>query len=274
MRSRTSRTAWPRRGRNANVSFLKIVCHLSSERKQRIIADSLRSNARLFGGLLTSWTSYPLHNALCDLIKHRQINYIDRITLLRIATVSSGPDDSAIHGMTRAHSPRMRARDLAAWPARALTLDLPEAREQGMPDARCTGGLVCNGLERSAHEHTGSAEALRHSLRNGFTAYTCSSRRRIPLATVASGLRLVWSPVGPTRLRRLDISHGCQNHTTSPYAAPSPAISPDEMPAKIRGEGLETPVACAAEGSLTGEPALQPRSRPTPLRPPHPTPRP
>jgi hypothetical protein len=76
-------------------------------------------------------------------------------------------------------------------------------------------------VEGKAHEHTGSAEALRHSLRNGFTAYTCSSRRRIPLASVASGLRFVLSPVGPTRLRRLDISHGCQNHTTSPYAAPS-----------------------------------------------------
>jgi hypothetical protein len=39
--------------------------------------------------------------------------------------------------------------------------------------------------------------------------------------TVTSGLRFVLSPVGPTRLRWLDISHGCQNHTTSPYAAPS-----------------------------------------------------
>ena len=79
-------------------------------------------------------------------------------------------------------------------------------------------------VEGGAHEHTGSAEAIRHSLRNGFTAYTCSSRRRIPLVTVASGLRFVLSPVGPTRLRWLDISHGCQNHTTSPYAAPSPPL--------------------------------------------------
>jgi hypothetical protein len=46
-----------------------------------------------------------------------------------------------------------------------------------MPGARCTRGLVCNGKKRSAHEHTGSAEALRHSLRDGFTAYTCSPRR-------------------------------------------------------------------------------------------------
>jgi len=40
-----------------------------------------------------------------------------------------------------------------------------------MPDARCTRGLVCKWTKENAHEHTGSAEALRHSLRNGFTAY-------------------------------------------------------------------------------------------------------
>jgi hypothetical protein len=30
-------------------------------------------------------------------------------------------------------------------------------------------------VQGSAHEHTGSAEALRHSLRNGFTAYDALS---------------------------------------------------------------------------------------------------
>ena len=40
-----------------------------------------------------------------------------------------------------------------------------------MPDARCTRGLVRKRTKKDAHEHTGSAEALRHSLRNGFTAY-------------------------------------------------------------------------------------------------------
>jgi hypothetical protein len=48
-------------------------------------------------------------------------------------------------------------------------------REQGMPGARCTHGLVCKIVRRNAHEHTGSAEALRHSLRNGFTAYAALS---------------------------------------------------------------------------------------------------
>src|SRR5437870_13866271 len=48
---------------------------------------------------------------------------------------------------------------------------VPPEREQGMPGACCTRGLVCNVCIRYAHEHTGTAGALRHSLRNGFTAY-------------------------------------------------------------------------------------------------------
>ncbi len=44
-----------------------------------------------------------------------------------------------------------------------------------MPGARCTRGLVCKVHKGNAHEHTGSAEAPRHSLRNGFTAYNALS---------------------------------------------------------------------------------------------------
>ena len=40
-----------------------------------------------------------------------------------------------------------------------------------MPGACCTRGLVCNMHAKNAHEHTGTAGAARHSLRNGFTAY-------------------------------------------------------------------------------------------------------
>ena len=94
-------------------------------------------------------------------------------------------------------------------------------------------------VERYAHEHTGSAEAIRHSLRNGFTAYFalfpatnsfCHRRQRIEICL---------SPVGPTRLRWLDISNGCQNHTTSPYAAPSTATPIGEMPAEVLVKALK-----------------------------------
>jgi len=102
----------------------------------------------------------------------------------------------------------------------------------GSPEREGAGNAGCalhprsrvQWVEGSAHEHTGSAEAIRHSLRNGFTAYfalfpatnsSCHRHQRIEICL---------SPVGPTRLRRLDISHGCQNHATSPYAAPSPPL--------------------------------------------------
>ena len=71
-------------------------------------------------------------------------------------------------------------------------------RAQGMPDARCTRGLVCKIVQKSAHEHTGSAEAIRHSLRNGFTTYaalspatnsSCHRHRRILMFASPVGLR-------------------------------------------------------------------------------------
>ena len=47
----------------------------------------------------------------------------------------------------------------------------PGSRARGKPGARCTRGLVCKVHKENAHEHTGSAEAIRLSLRDGFTAY-------------------------------------------------------------------------------------------------------
>ena len=44
-----------------------------------------------------------------------------------------------------------------------------------MPGARCTRGLACKDARRIAHEHTGTVGTLRHSLRNGFTAYAALS---------------------------------------------------------------------------------------------------
>jgi hypothetical protein len=40
-----------------------------------------------------------------------------------------------------------------------------------MPGARRTRGLARKGIYSGARAHTGLAETLRHSLRNGFTAY-------------------------------------------------------------------------------------------------------
>ena len=94
-----------------------------------------------------------------------------------------------------------------------------------MPGARCTRGLVCKIVRRSAHEHTGSAEAIRHSLRNGFTAYAVLSP-----ATNSSCHRrhadwwLGRARLGPTNLRGLGASNGCQDHTVLPYAKTTPFV--------------------------------------------------
>jgi len=64
--------------------------------------------------------------------------------------------------------------------------------------------------KQNAHEHTGSAETLRPSLRNGFTAYiVLSPVSRGSVATVASRILP----------RRLTPAYGRQDHTTSPYAS-------------------------------------------------------
>jgi hypothetical protein len=92
-----------------------------------------------------------------------------------------------------------------------------------MPGARCTRGLVC----KTVQKHT---RAYRY--RRGHPGIPCamalrliprSPRRRIRLVTVADGLKDCLDPVGSTRLRQLDTSNGCQDHTASPYAA-SPVV--------------------------------------------------
>ena len=54
-----------------------------------------------------------------------------------------------------------------------------------MPDARCTRDLMRSVHKKCAHEHTGEAENIRHSLRNGFTAYNVLSPENGSFASVA-----------------------------------------------------------------------------------------
>jgi hypothetical protein len=70
---------------------------------------------------------------------------------------------------------------LAARCARVLQNSFrpKKKRAQGRPGARCTRGLMCQCIcKKTAHEHTGSAEAVRPSLRNGFTTYIVLSPAR------------------------------------------------------------------------------------------------
>jgi hypothetical protein len=62
----------------------------------------------------------------------------------------------------------------------------PKMRAQGRPGARCTRGSRAIVHQECAHEHTGSAESIRPSLRNGFTAYIALSPVNGSFATVTA----------------------------------------------------------------------------------------
>jgi hypothetical protein len=67
-----------------------------------------------------------------------------------------------------------------------------------------------NRKQKAAHEHTGSAEAVRPSLRNGFTAYFVLSLATGFVVTIARVMRSIIANLTP--------APGRQDHTTSPSA--------------------------------------------------------
>src|SRR5438034_2235643 len=73
---------------------------------------------------------------------------------------------------------------------------------------RAAPAVSCAKVRKNgAHEHTGSAEAVRHPLRNGFTAYFVLS----PVERACCHRHLRKHPTGLTPASRR------QDHTTSPY---------------------------------------------------------
>jgi hypothetical protein len=79
-------------------------------------------------------------------------------------------------------------------------------REDRVRAAPAVSRAMC--IKKCAHEHTGSAENTRPSLRNGFTAY-------FVLAPVTGFLATVISKITSANLTP---APGRQAHTTSPYA--------------------------------------------------------
>ena len=94
-------------------------------------------------------------------------------------------------------------------------------------------------VEGNAHEHTGSAEALRHSLRNGFTAYTCSPRRRIPFATVASGLRFVQARSGRRVSAGLTSATDARTTRLRRTQRPRPPLLPARCRRRLKAKALK-----------------------------------
>jgi hypothetical protein len=129
---------------------------------------------------------------------------------------------------------------------------LEKMREQGMPGARCTRGLVCNVHKEHAHEHTGSAEASGIPCAMVLRLMPCSPRRRIRLVTVAAGLMAIPIRSDRDRHRQLDTSNGCQDHTVLPYAATR--LRQEASP----GFGAVRPARCC---SLTAKPPCETSAR-------------
>ena len=173
-----------------------------------------------------------------------------------------GPDSTLsapLRSQTRIHV-------LATRIARALRRHCPsktrgsrECRVRAAPAVSCAS---CT--KKCAHEHTGSAEAIRHSLRNGFTAYaalspatnsSCHRRCRLDGSSIRSDR---------CRHRQLGTSNGCRDHTVLPYAA-----------TRLRQEASPGFGAVRPARRLIAHERLALRSpcAPTLPRPPHPLPR-
>jgi hypothetical protein len=123
-----------------------------------------------------------------------------------------------------------------------------------------------------AHEHTGTAGALRHSLRNGLTAYAALSPE-----TNSSCLRHCrldgWSiRLDRIRHRQLDTSNGCQDHTVLPYAASLSKIFDQQRAADKRFRRRRLSVVRLRAMLTHGKPPCEHPSRLTLPRPSQPAP--
>jgi len=107
-----------------------------------------------------------------------------------------GPDSTLsapLRSQTRIHVLATRMPELCTRCCPSRRRGSRECRVRAAPAVSCAS---CT--KKCAHEHTGSAEAIRHSLRNGFTAYAVlSPENRALLSPSPHGSRHV-GPVGPS----------------------------------------------------------------------------
>jgi hypothetical protein len=77
-----------------------------------------------------------------------------------------------------------------------------------MPDARCTRGLVCEIVQRNCTRAYRAAENIRHSLRNGFTAYVAlTPGYRAFMTPSPADSWLICTRSGRFAFHRLDADH-------------------------------------------------------------------
>ena len=117
--------------------------------------------------------------------------------------------------------PRLRV--LAALIARGFPEDIRPLKTEGAGKTGCAlhpRSRVQSCTRKCAHEHTGSAETLRPSPRNGFTAYNA-------LFLVTGFLVTIASRDNP---QNLTPASGRQNHTSSPYVRTCVRLSQASRP--------------------------------------------
>ena len=112
----------------------------------------------------------------------------------------------------RVEAVAIHLRVLAAQRARGLHRRCPSKRGSRECRVLAAPAVSCAIVRKEhAHEHTGAAGTLRHSLRNGFTAYIVLSPENGSFASVAREKRSLSRNLTPAPRR--------QDHTTSPYAS-------------------------------------------------------
>ena len=109
---------------------------------------------------------------------------------------------------------------------------LSNQRAQGMPDARCTRGLMRNVHRKCAHEHTGQRRTSDIPCAMALRLITCSPRRTALLPPLRPEKSLPPGALTPAPRR--------QDHTTSPYALVAlvcRSLSVHRNPPNVRDDG-------------------------------------
>ena len=136
-----------------------------------------------------------------------------------------------------------------------LRFALLENRGRREDRVRAAPAVSCAIAHRKrAHEHTGSAEALRPSLRSGFTAYFVLSPVNGSFATVVPE-KLASQNLTPAPRR--------QDHTTSPYASCAlvlRALHVHRIPPRVRDDREPPLVTGETRGLITDLPSVEIRA--------------
>ena len=137
----------------------------------------------------------------------------------------------------------------------------------------CTRDLVCNGTKKCAHEHTGPAESIRPSLRNGLTAYGALSPETNSFCLRHRRIDGFANPVGSAKTSAdLTPATGARTTRFCRTQLPSPNHPTSHLrPAEVLAEAFKRRSSTRCRSLTENRPANMP-ARPTLPRPPHPIP--